>query len=1012
MKKGLFGGIFVCALLVLSLLVSLNLVYAGFSLGSLPGANGSDEGYDINFEYGPRGILSGTINLSLNDVKSNDMLWAEFDGDDLDEVEIRDFLEDAEADYDCSTSSCDLVYASSGDGEVSKSINIGDGESEIVGLKLSGGEIDYLEEDSFSLSFSSDSGATCDIPLKIDILNDGIYEWVAHEGTSTECPAIDNGYGCFDDSDSNLIEATITEDQYCVKVNASASSKLKVGADFKAVDIISEADFIFTVDEDNDFVGECKVTVNAEGEAGCIVNSSNLEKTEFTVCLSAEGPTDSNIYKLSSETSDACGYSDDGDYDFAIFARPMTFSSISDFNLTTDLSQELNLNLDTIESVIEEYLEDVYDSDCTNGCIVPINISSGTSQTVVISSYDLSFSAGVTQTIVNGPIYDVAKSPSIINMDSQVLDLSRANLAVPSGYGGYNAVLGLDNETIIEFDIEVLDVPVVDLLYPQTVPAGIDTLFKIYVVGSDITTYSWDFGDNSSTQESDENIMVHKYGEIGSYTAIISAENQEGVSSPASFSINVISPEDYMDQVFLDSQKNIDDLRTKVATYPTWVKTYFEGKLVLDSKESELKKLKADYEAVSGSASSYVDILNSLEALNIPSDINKRTESGVQFLIDTEVVDASVLETLGAGTIRQGLNYGNAIFEWFVNSMNVFAEEEVYYIIVDRQEQPIGSKIKLVVSPDTTLDDILFIVARPSEEVVFEDASLTKKAAGSSSGVSFISLGSRDISFIIDGEIGILEIPAYFSPSFSQLSSVGGIVTDVCNNNGICDNGETWKNCRNDCKPWGWILFWLFILFLIAFAIYVALQEWYKRKYENHLFKDKNQLYNLINFMDNAEKQGLSKDKIFDKLKIKGWDIEQLNYAWRKYKGLRTGLWEVPVFKFAEKLQVKKEVQKQRAEGKTGRIAPIPGAKQPSKIVQQPVKPLRPGQPIKPIQPGKPMPGKPVQPVSQEPKKGFAAFWDKYGLKIKKKEKIQPGKPLMQNQNINKPNLIGKPIRK
>ena len=53
----------------------------------------------------------------------------------------------------------------------------------------------------------------------------------------------------------------------------------------------------------------------------------------------------------------------------------------------------------------------------------------------------------------------------------------------------------------------------------------------------------------------------------------------------------------------------------------------------------------------------------------------------------------------------------------------------------------------------------------------------------------------------------------------------------------------------------------------------------------------------------------MSKEEIFTKLKAKGWDQEQLNYAWRKYKGLRTGLWEVPVLKFIEKAEVKREVE-------------------------------------------------------------------------------------------------------
>jgi len=177
------------------------------------------------------------------------------------------------------------------------------------------------------------------------------------------------------------------------------------------------------------------------------------------------------------------------------------------------------------------------------------------------------------------------------------------------------------------------------------------------------------------------------------------------------------------------------------------------------------------------------------------------------------------------------------------------------------------------------------------------------------------------------GEVDILEVPAYFAPGISRLSEYTvGVDLEACNNNGFCEAGEDSGNCRRDCKPWGLVGLWLFILLLVTFAIYLALQEWYKRRYEAHLFKNEHELYNLINFIDNAEKQGMNKQQIYNKLKAKGWDKERIDYAWKKYKGERTGLWEIPVFKFAEKLKVKKEINKRHKQGAVGTLAPIPGA--------------------------------------------------------------------------------------
>ena len=70
---------------------------------------------------------------------------------------------------------------------------------------------------------------------------------------------------------------------------------------------------------------------------------------------------------------------------------------------------------------------------------------------------------------------------------------------------------------------------------------------------------------------------------------------------------------------------------------------------------------------------------------------------------------------------------------------------------------------------------------------------------------------------------------------------------------------------------------------------------------------------------------------------------------------------------------------------------------------------IRPG--IKPMmKPGQ----KPMMKPAESEKKGFAAWWDKHGIKIKKKEKNPQvdasKKPVMEKQNINKPNSTGKPI--
>jgi hypothetical protein len=99
---------------------------------------------------------------------------------------------------------------------------------------------------------------------------------------------------------------------------------------------------------------------------------------------------------------------------------------------------------------------------------------------------------------------------------------------------------------------------------------------------------------------------------------------------------------------------------------------------------------------------------------------------------------------------------------------------------------------------------------------------------------------------------------------------------------------------------------------VVIFVLYIVAQEWYKRHYESYLFKNKDDLYNLINFIDNAEKQGLSKEAMYSKLIGKEWHKEQLDFAYHKFKGERTGMWEIPIFKFLDNKKVVKELESRK----------------------------------------------------------------------------------------------------
>ena len=110
--------------------------------------------------------------------------------------------------------------------------------------------------------------------------------------------------------------------------------------------------------------------------------------------------------------------------------------------------------------------------------------------------------------------------------------------------------------------------------------------------------------------------------------------------------------------------------------------------------------------------------------------------------------------------------------------------------------------------------------------------------------------------------------------------------------------------------PWGWFTFGMIMLLIVFFVVYILLQEWYKKNYESYLFKKKDDLFNIINFIYNSRASGLDDGEIKKKLSKSGWNNEQISYAFKKIDGKRTGMFEIPIFKSRENKEVREEIER------------------------------------------------------------------------------------------------------
>jgi hypothetical protein len=219
---------------------------------------------------------------------------------------------------------------------------------------------------------------------------------------------------------------------------------------------------------------------------------------------------------------------------------------------------------------------------------------------------------------------------------------------------------------------------------------------------------------------------------------------------------------------------------------------------------------------------------------------------------------------------------------------------------------------------------MFFGVNKNSGEITFKDKRNTKNESQTTIILLDGSSSSQEIEFFVRGRVDPVDIPIYLSPEFLSLIFSSN---PKCFIDGKCDSsiGEDAETCPSDCKSnMGQIILSIIILLILMFIIYIILQEWYKRKYENYLFKSKDDLYNVINFISNAEKQTMSKGEIFKNLLDMKWSNEQITFAYKKFHGQRTGMYEIPIFKLFEKRKVQTEVDKRQAMGNRGNIAPKP----------------------------------------------------------------------------------------
>jgi hypothetical protein len=327
--------------------------------------------------------------------------------------------------------------------------------------------------------------------------------------------------------------------------------------------------------------------------------------------------------------------------------------------------------------------------------------------------------------------------------------------------------------------------------------------------------------------------------------------------------------------------------KTEIKKYDLYVQRILNDSIDIISLERNLKKIETQYRDAN-TEEEYALILENLSYIKIPEDISETISTNpITYYPSREVINLEILNSIDARDYgSDGEAYIDAIYTWNKENLGTkvaFREITINYGI----DESIILRIFQFEFNKTNMNDEAYFIIENLEDLKFDgNYSQTEE-----SGYIYINLidVSDKIVFSTTEEVNFLDVPVFLSPSLNLLEpvKVGLILPD-----------------GSKLSKWVLLGLILFLLILIAIVVYIILQTWYRRKYENYLFKNRNNLYNIMTYIQNAKKRGMERDEIMKNLKKADWNREQINYAIRKYEGKKIiGIIERPFKKVIEDIE-------------------------------------------------------------------------------------------------------------
>jgi len=856
LKKG--KGIFI--FLVINL---LTIILASFAIASF-----NVDSVEIDDIYSSEDDLRGNLSLDLVDELASQKFKGFFElVYKTEEVgnSLKDVLDQGNIDYSCDPSNCRDGYTLS-NGEEIKKFNLSIDEERLIGFKLSGDDVVFK---SLVFEIQSNNSKSCTVPLSIDLFNDNVIDWQA-ENTTQDYDCSFNS-GCFY-SNNNPDEVFIGEKPYCERIILPVGKKFKIGAWIKKGPLTPYTEDLLEAtmySSDKEWLAYCNIPEPSElGRlTGCEVEYENNEEKEVFVCVNALVDTD---YVTKTETNGPCGFfsyveefENEFVADYYIFISTPRYSNIGKIELK-DFNYE-----------IEEYILDTYNNSCSDDCIIPLNIISGSNASLSVFNTSLSYTSKIGGKIEKN-IYDLEEDP--LKLTGQgTINLDTIGVKVPIFPGVYELNLYLGNDLLNETSIKVERFKVLQNVNPRYAVLRNPTEFKIvFGKNASISEYSWDFGDGTTSQ-TNENSAIHAYNNSGNFKLTIDVVSIDGIESKGEFDIIVSSAKDSVSYTIDNYLESLNNVESKILTlFPEWAQKSIKKKVV-GNLTNEITKLKQQTSSAAAEFE-FISILDSLYKMKIPTSISIFAQGQTPYYPDYSKINLDKFSQMGAG---EGAT-NEALGKWLNDYYSLNLDFKMINVDYKDGKETLGGLFNLKMTPKQKKSVKNFVIIGGTSietSPVYDDEPVGDDARG----FAFDSIQQREIAFLDYNVQNFDEIKVFVAPEFVELERAVKYTTAGCNFNGVCEAGESWTRCK-DCNN-KLITTLIGIVIAIALVIGGFMAWWYKTKYESHLFKEKKDVYNITNFVKNAQKQKLSKKEIYSRLKKEGWNSEQVGYAMSKASG-------------------------------------------------------------------------------------------------------------------------------